>query len=284
MTVSAKSGRIETCFKRLKQKKRAALITFISAGDPDYDNSLKILLELPKAGADIVELGMPFTDPMADGPSVQAAGLRALKAGHKMAKTLAMAKAFREVDNTTPIVLMGYFNPIHSYGPEKFMTDAAAAGIDGMIIVDLPPEENKEVCAFAEAANLRVIHLATPTTDEKRLPKILKRATGFLYYVSITGVTGAAAPDLAKVEKHVSWLRGLAEIPVVVGFGIRRPDQAAAMGRIADGVVVGSAIVDLVGQGIDKAGKFAPSQVAKVSGLVRDLARGIASSEEILLD
>ena len=284
MSVLAKKGRIEACFERLNREKRAALITFVSAGDPDYDTSLKILLSLPDAGADIVELGMPFTDPMADGPAIQAAGLRALKAGQKMHHTLSMAKAFREAHPETPLVVMGYFNPIHSYGPEKFMTDAAAAGIDGMILVDLPPEENEEVCALADAANLRVIHLATPTTDEKRLPKILKRASGFLYYVSITGVTGAAAPNLAKVEAHVSWLRSRAEIPVVVGFGIRRPDQAAAVARIADGVVVGTAIVDLIGQGLDESGKFAPRQFGKITGLVSDLARGIASAEEILLD
>jgi tryptophan synthase alpha chain len=284
MSRPTKQGRIEACFNRLKQEKRAALITFISAGDPDYDTSLKILLGLPEAGADIVELGMPFTDPMADGPAIQAAGLRALKAGQKMRHTLSMAKAFREAHPDTPLVLMGYFNPIHSWGPEKFMTDAAAAGIDGMILVDLPPEENAEVCAFADAANLRVIHLATPTTDETRLPKILERASGFLYYVSITGVTGAAAPDLKKVEAHVSWLRSKADIPVVVGFGIRRPDQAAAVARIADGAVVGTAIVDLIGQGLDGSGKFKPEQFEKIAGLVSDLARGIASAEEILLD
>ncbi len=279
-----KSGRIEACFERLKQEKRAALITFISAGDPDYDNSLAVLKALPEAGADIVELGMPFTDPMADGPSVEAAGLRALKGGQTMKKTLAMAGEFRKVHAATPLVLMGYFNPIHSYGQERFIEDAAKAGVDALIVVDLPPEENAELCALADARNIRVIQFATPTTDEKRLPKILERAGGFLYYVSITGVTGAAAPDLGKVEKHVNWLRAKAQIPVAVGFGIRRPDQAAAFGRIAEGVVVGSAIVDIIRQGIDESGKFSPSQISKVTGLVSDLARGIASARETLVD
>ena len=281
---ATKIGRIEACFERLKQEKRAALVTFISAGDPDYDNSLAILKALPDAGADIVELGMPFTDPMADGPSVQAAGLRALKAGQTMKKTLAMAGEFRKGNSDTPLVLMGYFNPIHSYGPDKFVVDAAKAGVDGLIVVDLPPEENAELCALADAQNIRVIQFATPTTDEKRLPKILERAGGFLYYVSITGVTGAAAPDLGKVKKHVSWLREKAQIPIAVGFGIRKPEQAAAFGRIAEGVVVGSAIVDLIRQGIDESGKFAPSQISKVAGLVSDLARGIASAEKILVE
>ena len=281
---ATKIGRIEACFERLKQEKRAALVTFISAGDPDYDNSLAILKALPDAGADIVELGMPFTDPMADGPSVQAAGLRALKAGQTMKKTLAMAGEFRKGNSDTPLVLMGYFNPIHSYGPDKFVVDSAKAGVDGLIVVDLPPEENAELCALADARNIRVIQFATPTTDEKRLPKILERAGGFLYYVSITGVTGAAAPDLGKVKKHVSWLREKAQIPIAVGFGIRKPEQAAAFGRIAEGVVVGSAIVDLIRQGIDESGKFAPSQISKVAGLVSDLARGIASAEKILVE
>lgn len=281
---ATKKGRIEACFERLKQKKRAALVTFISAGDPDYDNSLSILKALPEAGADIVELGMPFTDPMADGPSVQAAGLRALKAGQTMKKTLAMAGEFRKANSDTPLVLMGYYNPIHSYGPDKFVVDAAKAGVDGLIVVDLPPEENAELCAQADSHNIRVIQFATPTTDEKRLPKILERAGGFLYYVSITGVTGAAAPDLGRVEKHVSWLREKAQIPIAVGFGIRKPEQAAAFGRIAEGVVVGSAIVDLIKQGIDESGKFAPSQISKVAGLVSDLARGIASAEKTLVE
>jgi tryptophan synthase alpha chain len=281
---STRQGRIEACFERLKQEKRAALVTFIAAGDPDYDTSLEILRALPEAGADIIELGMPFTDPMADGPSIQAASLRALKSGQTMVKTLGLANAFREKDTATPLILMGYFNPIHSYGPERFVKDAAKAGIDGLIIVDLPPEENAELCKFAETANIRVIHLVTPTTDEARLPKILERASGFLYYVSITGVTGAAAPDLAKVEAHVSWLRKHSEIPIAIGFGIRKPDQAMAFGRFADGVVVGSAIVDIIGQGVDKSGKFSKSQSQKVTGLVRDLARGIASATESLVD
>jgi tryptophan synthase alpha chain len=279
-----KNGRIEARFEKLKQEKRAALVTFISAGDPDYGNSLEILKALPDAGADIVELGMPFTDPMADGPAIQAAGLRALNAGQTMKKTLAMAGEFRKGNSDTPLILMGYFNPIHSYGLEKFVVDASEAGVDGLIIVDLPPEENAELCALADAQNIRIIHLATPTTDDKRLPKILERAGGFLYYVSITGVTGAAAPDLGKVEKHVSWLREQAEIPICVGFGIRRPEQAAAFGRIAEGVVVGSAIVDLISQGIDESGKFSSSQISKITGLVSDLARGIASAQKTLVE
>ena len=276
-------GRIEACFARLKQEGRAALVTYVMAGDPDYENSRDILLSLPDAGADIIELGMPFTDPMADGPAIQAAGLRALKAGQTVKKTLAMAAEFRKAHPDTPLVLMGYFNPIHSYGVPAFLEDAVAAGVDGLIDVDLPPEEDQDLCLPAIEAGIRFIRLATPTSDEKRLPKILKNAGGFLYYVSITGVTGAAAPDAEKVTRHVAALRRAANLPVAVGFGIRRPEQARAIAGGADGVVVGSAIVDLIKQGIDESGNFSPAQREKIAGLVRDLARGIASARETLL-
>ncbi|MCF8496143.1 MAG: tryptophan synthase subunit alpha [Alphaproteobacteria bacterium] len=234
-------SRIERTFKSLK---RPALITFITAGDPDYETSLAALKILPGAGADIVELGMPFTDPAADGPVIQRAGQRALAAGGCMKQTLSMVREFRKDNGETPLVLMGYANPVLAYGPERFCQDAAESGVDGLIIVDLPPEEADLLAAYAKAAGLDIIRLVTPVTDEARLEKILEGASGFLYYVSITGVTGTAQADPAALKAHIERIRARTDLPVVVGFGIRTPQDVAAMGEIADGVVVGSAIVE----------------------------------------
>ena len=213
--------RIDRRFAALKQESRAALVTFTMAGDPDSDTSLAIAKALPKAGADMIELGMPFTDPMADGPAIQAAGLRALKAGARMTKTLALVREFRNGDDATPIVLMGYYNPIYIYGVDKFLVDAKAAGVDGLIVVDLPPEEDEELCLPALKAGLNFIRLATPTTDDKRLPAVLNNTSGFVYYVSIAGVTGSAAPDASKIATAVTRIKRHTKLPVAVGFGVR---------------------------------------------------------------
>jgi tryptophan synthase alpha chain len=273
--------RIESRFAALKQEGRAALVTFTMAGDPDYDTSLAIAKSLPKAGADIIELGMPFTDPMADGPAIQAAGQRALKAGQRMSKTLALVRDFRKDDNETPIVLMGYYNPIYIYGKDRFLTDAKAAGVDGLIIVDLPPEEDEELCLPALKAGLNFIRLATPTTDEKRLPTVLNNTSGFVYYVSITGITGAAAPDAAKVSAAVSRIKGRTKLPVAVGFGVRTAEQARAIAKGADGVVVGSALVDAIRQKLDGNGKAGPGTAKAVSELVASLAKGVRSARRV---
>ncbi len=238
--------RIETRFAALKQEGRAALVTFVIAGDPDAETSLAIVKALPGAGADIIELGMPFTDPMADGPAVQAAGLRALTAGQTMLKTLALVRDFRTSDDATPIILMGYYNPIYIYGVDKFLVDAKAAGVDGFIIVDLPAEEDDEMCVPALKAGFNFIRLATPTTDDKRLPAVLKNTSGFVYYVSITGITGAATPDPAKVKEAVARIKRHTDLPVAVGFGVKTAEDARAIAAGADGVVVGSVLVDAV--------------------------------------
>src|SRR5437667_8308874 len=227
--------RIDHRFAELRTQGRAALVTFLTAGDPDPDTSLAILKALPAAGADVIEFGMPFTDPMADGPAIQAASLRALKAGQTLKKTLAMVRAFRKADDATPIVLMGYYNPVYIYGVEKFLADAVAAGVDGLIVVDLPPEEDTELCLPALAAGLNFIRLATPTTDDRRLPAVLANTSGFVYYVSITGITGTAAPDTAKTAAAVGRIKRHCKLPVAVGFGVRTADQAAAIARGADG-------------------------------------------------
>jgi tryptophan synthase alpha chain len=273
--------RIERRFAALNQEGRAALVTFTMAGDPDYDSSLAIAKSLPKAGADIIELGMPFTDPMADGPAIQAAGLRALKAGQRMSKTLALVREFRKDDDETPIVLMGYYNPIYIYGNERFLSDAKAAGVDGLIIVDLPPEEDEELCLPALKAGLNFIRLATPTTDDKRLPTVLNRTSGFVYYVSITGVTGSAAPDAAKVMAAVSRIKRYTKLPVAVGFGVRTADQARAIAEGADGVVVGSALVDAIHQSLDKTGKAGPGTAKAVTQLVASLAQGVRAARQV---
>ncbi|WP_199009634.1 tryptophan synthase subunit alpha [Pseudomonas protegens] len=237
-------SRLHTRFAKLKEQNRAALVTFITAGDPNYDTSLQILKGLPAAGADVIELGMPFTDPMADGPAIQLANIRALGAKQNLAKTLQMVREFREGNNETPLVLMGYYNPIHHYGVARFIADAKASGVDGLIVVDMPPEHNSELCDPAQAAGIDFIRLTTPTTDDARLPKVLDGSSGFVYYVSVAGVTGAGAATLEHVEEAVARLRRHTELPISIGFGIRTPEQAAAIARLADGVVVGSALID----------------------------------------
>ena len=275
------STRIEKRFAALKEEGRAALVTFTMAGDPDYDTSLAIAKALPKAGADIIELGMPFTDPMADGPAIQAAGLRALKSGQRMTKTLALVREFRKGDDETPIVLMGYYNPIYIYGNERFLADAKASGVDGLIVVDLPPEQDEELCLPAVKAGLNFIRLATPTTDDKRLPTVLTNTSGFVYYVSITGITGAAAPDTAKVNTAVARIKRHTKLPVAVGFGVKTAEHARAIAEGADGVVVGSALVDALRQSLDGNGKAGPGTVKAVTGLVSALANGVHSARRV---
>jgi tryptophan synthase alpha chain len=272
--------RIDRRFATLQRDGRAALVTFLTAGDPDPATSLTILEALPAAGADVIELGMPFTDPMADGPAIQASSLRALKAGQTLAKTLAMVGAFRKADDTTPIVLMGYYNPIYIYGVERFLADAVAAGVDGLIVVDLPPEEDTELCLPALAAGLNFIRLATPTTDDRRLPAVLANTSGFVYYVSITGITGAAAPDAGRVAQAVARIKRHTRLPVAVGFGVKDAASAAIIARGAEGVVVGSALVEKVRSSLDAAGKATPDTVACVVGLVAELAAGVRSGRQ----
>jgi len=241
--------RIDRQFARLKAERKKAFVTYIMAGDPDFETSLAVMKGLPAAGVDIIELGMPFTDPMADGPTIQLAGQRALEGGQTLARTLAMAAEFRKTDQTTPIVLMGYYNPIYSRGVDRFLQDAVAAGVDGLIVVDLPPEEDDELCLPAQAAGLNFIRLATPTTDAKRLPKVLTNTSGFVYYVSITGITGAGAAAAGDVGPEVARIKAATDLPVIVGFGITTPEAAAAIAGVADGCVVGSAIVNEIGAG-----------------------------------
>ncbi|MCJ2082711.1 tryptophan synthase subunit alpha [Methylobacterium sp. J-090] len=267
--------RIAATFARCRAEGRAALVTYVMAGDPDPETSLKVLEALPEAGADIVEFGLPFTDPMADGPAIQAAGLRALKGGQGVARTLDLVRRFRERNAGTPVILMGYFNPIHTYGVERFLDDAVAAGIDGLIVVDLPPEEDDELCLPALAKGLAFIRLATPTTDEKRLPAVLANTAGFVYYVSITGITGTATPDFGKVADAVGRIRRHTSLPVVVGFGVRTGADAAAIARGADGVVVGSALIDALRGSLDGEDRAQAGTVEAVSALVRDLAAGV---------
>ncbi|MDX2307731.1 MAG: tryptophan synthase subunit alpha [Hyphomicrobium sp.] len=272
------SSRIETRFAKLKADGRAALVTFITAGDPDAETSAAILAGLPAAGADIVELGMPFSDPMADGPPIQMSGQRALKAGQTMVKTLAMVRAFRAKDAETPIVLMGYYNPIYVYGNERFLDDAKAAGVDGLIVVDVPPEADDELCLPAVERGLNFIRLATPTTDAARLPAVLKNTSGFVYYVSITGITGAAAPIVTDVAGNVARIKGETNLPVAVGFGVRSPEQAAQLAKIADGVVVGSALVTTIAQSLDGAGKATGQTVNSVLQLVAGLSAALKTT------
>jgi len=272
--------RIDQRFADLKREGRAALVTFTMAGDPDTKTSLEILKALPKAGADVIELGMPFTDPMADGPAIQAGGLRALNAGQDMVKTLGMIRAFRKSDSGTPIVLMGYYNPIYIYGVTKFLADAKSAGVDGLIVVDLPPEEDEELCLPALKAGLNFIRLATPTTDDKRLPAVLANTSGFVYYVSITGITGSAAPDTDKVHAAVTRIKRHTKLPVAVGFGVRTAKQARAIAAGAEGVVVGSALVNVVKESLDKNGKATSRTVKAVTQLVSELAGGVRRAKQ----
>jgi tryptophan synthase alpha chain len=273
--------RIDRRFAALTAEGRAALITFVMAGDPDYEASLAILKALPQAGADVIELGMPFTDPMADGPAIQAAGLRALDAGQTMKRTLALVREFRRGDDATPIVLMGYYNPIYVYGVDRFLADAGSAGVDGLIVVDLPPEEDEELCLPALKAGFNFIRLATPTTDDKRLPAVLTNTSGFVYYVSVTGITGAAAPDTTKVAAAVARIKGHTKLPVCVGFGVRTAEQARAIAQSADGVVVGSALVEAVRRSLDPDGKATATTATSVSDLVRALAAGVRGSGRV---
>jgi tryptophan synthase alpha chain len=273
--------RIDRRFAALKADGRAALVTFTMAGDPDYDTSLAIAQALPKAGADVIELGMPFTDPMADGPAIQAAGVRALKGGQRMTKTLKLVREFRKGDDATPIVLMGYYNPIYIYGVEKFLADAKSAGVDGLIVVDLPPEEDDELCLPTLKTGLNFIRLATPTTDDQRLPAVLSNTSGFVYYVSITGITGAAAPDTAKVSAAVARIKRHTKLPVAVGFGVKTTAQARAIASGADGVVVGSALVDALRQSLDKSGKVGAGTMKAVTSLVSALAEGVRSARRV---
>jgi tryptophan synthase alpha chain len=273
--------RIDRRFAELKKEGRAALVTFTMAGDPDYDTSLALTKALPKAGADVIELGMPFTDPMADGPAIQAAGLRSLRAGQTMKKTLALVKAFRQSDDdATPIVLMGYYNPIYIYGVDRFLADAKTAGVDGLIVVDLPPEEDEELCLPALKAGLNFIRLATPTTDDKRLPDVLANTSGFVYYVSITGITGSATPDAGKVGAAVVRIKRHTKLPVAVGFGVKTAAHAKGIAEGADGVVVGSALVDAL-SGTLKDGKAGPQTVKAVTDLVASLAQGVRSARKV---
>jgi len=274
--------RIEKRFAKVKAEGRAALVTFTMAGDPDTATSLAVIKALPKAGADMLEIGMPFTDPMADGPAIQAAGVRALAAGQTMIKTLQMVRDFRAADDETPIVLMGYYNPIYIYGVDKFLGDAKSAGVDGLIVVDLPPEEDDELCIPALKAGLNFIRLATPTTDDRRLPAVLNNTSGFVYYVSITGITGSAAPDPGKVSAAVGRIKKHTTLPVAVGFGVRDAASARAIAAGADGVVVGSALVEVVRKSLDLQGRAQAHTVKAVAALVSELADGVRSAERVM--
>ena len=273
------TGRIDRRFAALKEEGRAGLVTFITAGDPDDATSLEILHALPAAGADIIELGMPFTDPMADGPAIQQASERALRAGQTMAKTLDMVRDFRRRDPDTPLVLMGYYNPVYVHGNERFLADAKEAGVDGLIIVDLPPEEDDELCLPAKRAGLDFIRLATPTTDARRLPAVLANASGFLYYVSVTGVTGTKEPDFTAVAHAVDAIRAHTDLPIAVGFGVKSPQQAATLAQSADAVVVGSALVSAIAASLDDAGRATAGTVGAVTDLVARLAAAIRAEQ-----
>jgi tryptophan synthase alpha chain len=273
--------RIERRFAAVAKQGRAALVTFTMAGDPDAETSLTMLKALPKAGADVLEIGVPFTDPMADGPAIQASGLRALKSGQTLKKTLAMVRDFRNTDDDTPIVLMGYYNPIYIYGVDRFLADATSAGVDGLIVVDLPPEEDIELCLPALNAGVNFIRLATPTTDDKRLPAVLANTSGFVYCVSITGITGAAAPDAARVGAAVARIKRHCNLPVAVGFGVKTAAQASAIAQHADGVVVGSALVDALRATLDANNKATAGTVKAVTDLVAELAAGVRAAKRI---
>jgi tryptophan synthase alpha chain len=269
------TSRIDARFALLKTEGRSAFVTFLMAGDPDPETSLRIIKAMPAAGADLIEIGMPFTDPMADGPSIQAAGLRALRAGMTLKKTLQLVGDFRQDDGNTPLVLMGYYNPIYIYGVDKFLADAKSAGVDGLIIVDLPPEEDTELCLPALKAGLNFIRLATPTTDERRLAAVLANTSGFVYYVSITGITGAAAADSKVVGDAVARIRRQTDLPVCVGFGIRTAEAARAIAECASGAVVGTALVDALRTSLDQEGRATAKTIDVVVGLAASLAQGV---------
>jgi tryptophan synthase alpha chain len=270
------TSRIDARFQALRAARRAGLVAFVMAGDPDPATSLAIVKALPAAGADVIELGMPFTDPMADGPAIQAAGLRALRAGQSLRKTLALAREFRDAEAETPVVLMGYYNPIYVYGVERFLADAKAAGVDGLIVVDLPPEEDEELCVPTLRAGLNFVRLATPTTDDRRLPAVLANTSGFVYYVSITGVTGAAAPEAAGVGAAVARIKRHTHLPVAVGFGVRDAASAAGIAAHADGVVVGTVLVEAI-RGSLVEGRAGPDTVRAVGEAVERIAAGVRS-------
>ena len=270
--------RIDRRMAKLKAEGRPALVTYFMGGDPDYETSLSIMKALPTAGSDIIELGMPFSDPMADGPAIQAAGLRALKAGQTLKKTLQMAREFRQGDDETPIVMMGYYNPIYIYGVDRFLEDALASGIDGLIVVDLPPEMDAELCIPALKAGINFIRLATPTTDDKRLPKVLENTSGFVYYVSMTGITGSALADTSKVAEAVNRIKAHTDLPVCVGFGVKTAEQARTIGASADGVVVGTAIVNAVANVIGPKGEKTADPAEAVATLVTGLSQGIRAA------
>lgn len=272
--------RIKETFEKAKNNNRPALVTYMMAGDPDFDTALEIMKALPKAGSDVIELGMPFSDPMADGPTIQAAGLRALKAGQTLNKTLKLVSEFRKTDQTTPIVLMGYYNPIYVHGVDQFLIDAKKADIDGMIVVDLPPEMDNELCLPAVKADINFIRLATPTTDDQRLPKVLENTSGFVYYVSMTGITGQALPDTDIVAKAVKNIKKHTSLPIAVGFGIKTREQAAKIGRAADGVVVGSAIVNAIASTLDKNGHPKGDAAKAASDLVKQLSAGVSEARQ----
>lgn len=280
--MSAQPSRLAARFAACAAENRAALVTYVMSGDPDPETAMDILRALPQAGADVIELGMAFSDPMADGPSIQLAGQRALKGGQTLAKTLAMAAEFRKKDAETPLILMGYYNPIYIYGVERFLSDARAAGVDGFIVVDLPPEMDDEFCLPALKAGLAFIRLATPTTDEKRLPTVLNNTSGFVYYVSITGITGMATPDFGAVAAAVKRIKAKTPLPVAVGFGVKTPEHAAAIARGADGVVVGSAIVDAIRTSLDAEGKATAATAPAVAGLVAGLAGAVRATKRTL--
>ncbi|MBB3290552.1 MULTISPECIES: tryptophan synthase subunit alpha [Rhizobium] len=272
------TARMDKRFAALKAEGRPALVTYFMGGDPDYETSLGIMKALPEAGADVIELGMPFSDPMADGPAIQLAGQRALKAGQTLKKTLQLAADFRKVDADTPIVMMGYYNPIYIYGVEKFLDDALAAGIDGLIVVDLPPEMDDELCIPAIRKGINFIRLATPTTDDKRLPAVLKNTTGFVYYVSMNGITGSALPDPSLVSGAVTRIKQHTDLPVCVGFGVKTAEHAKLIGAAADGVVVGTAIVNQIATSLTKDGKATADTIQAVATLVRGLSTGTRSA------
>ena len=274
--------RIDTRFAQLKREGRSAFVTFLMAGDPDPATSLQIIKAMPRAGADVIEIGMPFTDPMADGPSIQAAGLRALKGGMTLKRTLELVRAFRGDDQAMPLVLMGYYNPIYVYGVDRFLADAKSAGVDGLIIVDLPPEEDSELCVPALKAGLNFIRLATPTTDDRRLPAVLAKTSGFVYYVSITGITGSAAADSTAVGEAVTRIKRHTDLPVCVGFGIRTPDAARAIAERANGAVVGTALVDALRASLDADGRATVTTVNAVADLAASLAQGVREAKQAM--